>query len=198
MIKDVYNFPILNGREGDRKVLGDLIDATDPDSISQVFVEDKLYETWYHGRTVLIGDAVHKMAPNAGQGGVNAMEDAVILANCLYEISDGKQAVTPGRIAEAFKDYREQRYIHAKYQVENSANMTKILSGQVKNSGRFVFKKNAYHHAFPNVYTPAGKHISCITDSSLLLNTILLCRIENERQNAKGYHLQCSQVVNEP
>ncbi|KAF9366818.1 hypothetical protein BGX34_006087 [Mortierella sp. NVP85] len=131
MIREVYNFPISNGREGDRKVLGDLIDATDPESISQVFVEDKLYETWHYGRTVLIGDAVHKMAPNAGQGGVNAMEDAVVLANCLYEISDGKQAVTPERIAEAFRDYREQRYIHAKYQVENSANMTKILSGQV-------------------------------------------------------------------
>lgn len=131
MLKEVYNFPIQHGREGDRKVLGNLIDATDPELISKVFLEVKLFETWYHGRTVLIGDAVHKMPPSAGQGAVNAMEDAVVLANCLYEISDG-QEVTPERITEAFKDYREQRYSPAKYQVENSAGMAKILSGQVK------------------------------------------------------------------
>jgi 2-polyprenyl-6-methoxyphenol hydroxylase-like FAD-dependent oxidoreductase len=132
MIKEVYNFPIQQGREGDRKVLGDLIDATDPELISKVFLEAKLFETWYHGRTVLIGDAVHKMPPSAGQGAVNAMEDAVVLANCLYEISDGQRAITPEKITEVFKDYREQRYTHAKYQVENSAGMAKILSGQVK------------------------------------------------------------------
>ncbi|KAG0217444.1 hypothetical protein BGX31_000245 [Mortierella sp. GBA43] len=139
MIKDVYNFPIHQGRRrrasecgtaSSGKVLGDLIEATDPELISKVFLEVKLYETWYHGRTVLIGDAVHKMPPSAGQGAVNAMEDAVVLANCLYDISDGSEAVTPERITEAFKDYREQRYTHAKYQVENSAGMAKILSGQ--------------------------------------------------------------------
>ncbi|KAF9366817.1 hypothetical protein BGX34_006086 [Mortierella sp. NVP85] len=116
MIKEVYNFPIQYGREGDQKVLGDLIDATDPELISRVFLEAKLFETWYHGRTVLIGDAVHKMPPSAGQGAVNAMEDAVVLANCLYEISDGQRAITPEMITEVFKDYREQRYPHAKYQ----------------------------------------------------------------------------------
>ncbi|KAF9967484.1 hypothetical protein BGZ65_013033, partial [Modicella reniformis] len=135
MIQEVYNFPIYQDGvgggsvigDGDsdsqnrtRKVLGDLIDASEPETISRVFLESKLYETWYHGRTVLIGDAAHKMPPSAGQGAVNAMEDAVVLANCLYEISDGQQAITPEKITQAFKNYRDQRYSHAKYQVENS------------------------------------------------------------------------------
>jgi len=41
--------------------LGDLIDQTPRDKISRVFLEDKLFETWTHERTVLIGDAAHKV-----------------------------------------------------------------------------------------------------------------------------------------
>jgi len=50
MIKEVYDFVTPFGR------LGEFIDATPKDRISKVFLEEKLFETWYHGRTVLIGD----------------------------------------------------------------------------------------------------------------------------------------------
>lgn len=53
--------------------MGDLIDLTDPETISKVLLEQKLFDTWYHGRTVLMGDACHKMLPNAGRGAMNAM-----------------------------------------------------------------------------------------------------------------------------
>jgi hypothetical protein len=36
--------------------MGDLIRDTPPDLISRVFLEDKVFKTWYHGRTILIGD----------------------------------------------------------------------------------------------------------------------------------------------
>src|SRR5689334_22040743 len=51
MIKEVRDFLIPFGG-----TLGDLIDATPRDNISRVFLEDKMFETWHHGRTVLIGD----------------------------------------------------------------------------------------------------------------------------------------------
>ncbi|KAI8345109.1 hypothetical protein B0O80DRAFT_298581 [Mortierella sp. GBAus27b] len=135
LIQQVRNFPIRHFGDDHhdkevRRTVGDLIDATDPELISRVFLEVKLQETWYYGRTVLVGDAIHKMQPSAGQGAVNAMEDAVILTNCLYDLADGHQPVTPKRITEAFRSYREQRYCHAKYQVENSSKMTKIMAGQ--------------------------------------------------------------------
>ncbi|KAF9543223.1 hypothetical protein EC957_001098, partial [Mortierella hygrophila] len=41
------------------RALGDLFDATDIEKVSKVYFEDKLFETWTHGRTVLIGDAAH-------------------------------------------------------------------------------------------------------------------------------------------
>lgn len=36
--------------------MGDLIDATPKEVISQVYLEDMLFETWNYGRAVLIGD----------------------------------------------------------------------------------------------------------------------------------------------
>ncbi|KAF9536819.1 hypothetical protein EC957_009601 [Mortierella hygrophila] len=53
MIKEVRDFLIPFGG-----TLGDLIDATPRDNISRVFLEDKLFETWHYGRTVLVGDGL--------------------------------------------------------------------------------------------------------------------------------------------
>jgi hypothetical protein len=39
--------------------LGDIIDATNDEGVNRVFFEDMLYETWNHGRTVLIGDGTY-------------------------------------------------------------------------------------------------------------------------------------------
>jgi len=36
--------------------MNDFIEATPPELISKVFLEHKLFKTWHHGRTVLIGD----------------------------------------------------------------------------------------------------------------------------------------------
>jgi 2-polyprenyl-6-methoxyphenol hydroxylase-like FAD-dependent oxidoreductase len=40
---------------------------------------------WYVGRVVLIGDAAHAGSPMMGQGGCMAMEDALVLAESLYQ-----------------------------------------------------------------------------------------------------------------
>ncbi|CAO3571995.1 unnamed protein product [Mortierella alpina] len=106
--------------------LGKLVSATDEDRISRVYLEDKLFETWHHNRTVLIGDAAHKLLPSAGQGAVNAMQDAVILANCLYDLT----AVTSEGIAAALQDFKDQRYSHVVAQYEGSKKNAKILYGQ--------------------------------------------------------------------
>lgn len=38
--------------------LGDLFDATPTERVSKVYFEDKLFDTWTHGRTILIGDGM--------------------------------------------------------------------------------------------------------------------------------------------
>ncbi|ORZ26666.1 hypothetical protein BCR41DRAFT_384252 [Lobosporangium transversale] len=106
--------------------MGELIDATPKERQSKVFLEEKLFETWFHGRTVLVGDACHKMIPAAGQGAINAMQDAVILANCFYDMPDASLK----SITAAFQDYFDQRYEHAKMQIDISKFLGKVFAGQ--------------------------------------------------------------------
>ncbi|KAG0044410.1 hypothetical protein BGZ83_010355 [Gryganskiella cystojenkinii] len=120
MIESVRDFKTPFG------TLGDLIDHTPKEEISRVYLEDKVFETWTHGRTVLIGDAAHKMLPSGAQGAVNAMQDAVILANCLYDLKSLKQ----GDIEEALQDYREQRYDQVRIQNDYSNKTSFIFNGQ--------------------------------------------------------------------
>ncbi|KAF9181901.1 hypothetical protein BGZ50_005234 [Haplosporangium sp. Z 11] len=121
MTQQYYDLPCPYGG-----TVGELIDATPKDLISKVFCEEKLFETWFCGRTVLIGDACHKMLPGAGQGAINAMQDAVILANCLYDLEDS----APASIAAAFQDYRDQRYPHARAMSTNSRFISTVMGGQ--------------------------------------------------------------------
>ncbi|KAF9193293.1 hypothetical protein BGZ50_007553 [Haplosporangium sp. Z 11] len=121
MIQEFYDCPCPFGGK-----MGDLIDATPKDLISKVFLEEKLFKTWHHGRTVLIGDACHKMLPSAGQGAVNAMQDAVVLANCLYDLED----TSFKSISAALQDYYDQRFHHAKTQFEFSQKIATVMAGQ--------------------------------------------------------------------
>lgn len=66
------------------------------------------------------------MLPSGGQGAVCAMQDAVILTNCLYDLEDLSQA----SVEAALKDYKEQRYDHVKVSIDNSNSKTMFLNGQ--------------------------------------------------------------------
>ncbi|KAF9982804.1 hypothetical protein BGZ75_005711 [Mortierella antarctica] len=54
MCSDVRDFPIPGGDS--KLTLGDLIDNTPKNQISKVMLEEKVFDTWYGARTVLIGD----------------------------------------------------------------------------------------------------------------------------------------------
>ncbi|KAG0286956.1 hypothetical protein BGZ96_009050 [Linnemannia gamsii] len=122
MIAAVRDYPTTFGGG----TLGDILDATPKDVVSKVMLEEKLFDTWHHGNTVLIGDAVHKMLPTSGQGAINAMQDAVVLANCIYDLEDLK----PESLTAAFESYKQQRHGEAKKQVTNSAVNAMVSSGQ--------------------------------------------------------------------
>ncbi|MFD0266276.1 FAD-dependent oxidoreductase [Streptomyces sp. NPDC127106] len=58
--------------------------------------------TLHHGRIVWLGDAAHAMAPNLGQGGCQAIEDAAVLAHLLPagEIADSTNSAEGAEGAE--------------------------------------------------------------------------------------------------
>jgi FAD-dependent urate hydroxylase len=50
--------------------------------------------TWHRGPLIIIGDAAHATAPSSGQGASMAIEDAVVLARCLRDLTEIPRAFT--------------------------------------------------------------------------------------------------------
>lgn len=51
-------------------------------------------DQWHQGRVCLIGDAAHATAPHIGQGASLALEDTLVLAQCIRDFSDLQTAFT--------------------------------------------------------------------------------------------------------
>ncbi|KAF9359645.1 hypothetical protein BGX34_008226 [Mortierella sp. NVP85] len=112
MCKQIRDFPVPRNN----MTLGDLIDNTPKELISKVMLEEKLFDTWYDGRIALIGD-----------GAVSAMQDAVTLANCIYELPENP---TRTEIAKVFKDYQSERYPLAKNAYDTSHRLANVVGNR--------------------------------------------------------------------
>jgi 2-polyprenyl-6-methoxyphenol hydroxylase-like FAD-dependent oxidoreductase len=72
----------------------ELITTTDPASVLRNDIFDRPpLGRWSEGRRTLLGDAAHPMTPSLGQGACQALEDAVVLADCLATIPAVPQAL---------------------------------------------------------------------------------------------------------
>jgi 2-polyprenyl-6-methoxyphenol hydroxylase-like FAD-dependent oxidoreductase len=108
---------------GWREPIGRLIEATDEEAILRNDLFDRRpVRHWGSSRVTLLGDAAHPPTPNLGQGACQALEDALILAECL---SDQHEPVTALRAYEALRAKRSAAII------EQSALVGKI--GQWEN-----------------------------------------------------------------
>ncbi|CAL9150106.1 zeaxanthin epoxidase, chloroplastic-like [Musa acuminata AAA Group] len=91
----------------------DLILATDEDEILRRDIYDRIpIMSWGKGRVTLLGDSVHAMQPNMGQGGCMAIEDSYQLALELEKSwKHSVETGTPMDIASPLKRYEEERRI---------------------------------------------------------------------------------------
>ncbi|KAG0197696.1 hypothetical protein BGX28_008796 [Mortierella sp. GBA30] len=121
--------------------MAEIIDATPMDRISKVMLESKMFKVWHHERTVLIGDACHKVLPFAGQGAIQAILDGVALANALYDMKSN----SIDDITKAFKRYSNERMPIARGAVTGSRSMGRLLSVQGKLLD--IFRKISFSHA---------------------------------------------------
>jgi 2-polyprenyl-6-methoxyphenol hydroxylase-like FAD-dependent oxidoreductase len=72
----------------------DLIEATPPASILKTMATDREpNKNWGARRMTLLGDAIHPTTPNLGQGGCQAIEDALVLARCFEKYGTSEQAL---------------------------------------------------------------------------------------------------------
>ena len=56
-------------------------------------IEEVALDRWARERVVLIGDAAHATSPNMAQGAAMALEDALVLTDCLRKISTIPDAI---------------------------------------------------------------------------------------------------------
>jgi 2-polyprenyl-6-methoxyphenol hydroxylase-like FAD-dependent oxidoreductase len=106
--------------------------------------------SWYKGRTVFIGDAIHATTPNLAQGACQAIEDA-------YTLSKSLKTYFPD-LSKAFATYQSLRQDKAMFVVNTSWRL-----GQMAHSGnpilKYVYKK-FWQYAPARIFKKQEKRIN--------------------------------------
>ena len=99
-----------------------LIDATEPQAVLRTDIYDRPpARHWSLGRVTLLGDAAHPMTPSQGQGACQALEDAVVLGECLVEEPD---------IPRALREYERRRLPRANRIVRLSRQASRAVQSE--------------------------------------------------------------------
>jgi FAD-dependent urate hydroxylase len=114
------------------------LDATADIHVAKI--EEVALDRWAHERVVLIGDAAHATSPNMAQGAAMALEDALVLTDCLQ-----KNAAIPDAIA-AFEARRRPRTEWVRAQTHRRDH-TRYLPPKIRDNvlrflGRRIFHAN--------------------------------------------------------
>ncbi|PWA07056.1 monooxygenase [Pueribacillus theae] len=139
--KRVYWFACVNAKRNDQKYrqfrvedvarhfdsfsprVSELIRETDDGRLLHHDILDiKPLNQFVFGRIILLGDAAHATTPNMGQGAGQAIEDAIVLANCLSShknFQDAFKTYEKKRIKRTKKIITMSRRIGAGAQLEN-------------------------------------------------------------------------------
>ncbi|KFH66034.1 hypothetical protein MVEG_08135 [Podila verticillata NRRL 6337] len=129
MAKQVRDFKVPGGKDGRILTLGDYIDRTPKELMSKVMLEEKGFKTWRGGRTVLLGDACHKLNPSGAAGALSAIHDAVALANWICSL----ESTSLKHVEAIFKEYHAERYPAAKEAFQSNDHRVCAESGHEAN-----------------------------------------------------------------
>ncbi|KAJ5294985.1 FAD binding domain protein [Penicillium antarcticum] len=88
-------------------------------------LEEALFNMWSWGRIATVGDNSHKMTPNTGQAGNNAIESAAALANQLQRLHD-EGPVTSETIRLALRKWQEKRQARVNATVKEAAMVCRL------------------------------------------------------------------------
>jgi len=118
-----------------------LIDSV-PDGalVHRSTIEEVGLDSWVRGRVLLVGDAAHATSPNMAEGAAMALEDALVLAECLRRLE-----AIPAALA-AFEARRRPRTDWVRTQTHRR-DRTRYLPTVVRNMvlrafGRRIFRSN--------------------------------------------------------
>src|SRR5205085_9028258 len=93
---------LLELHKNDPEPIADIIKSADTIELYPVY-DIPFLANWHNGRVCLIGDAAHATAPHIGQGASLALEDTIVLAQCIRDFATVETAF------ETFQSLRQAR-----------------------------------------------------------------------------------------
>ncbi|HEU4544442.1 MAG TPA: FAD-dependent monooxygenase [Jiangellaceae bacterium] len=103
-------------------------------------IEEVQLDTWSRGSVLLIGDAAHAASPNMAEGAAMALEDGLVLAECLADSGGVAQAVAR---FQARRRPRTQWVLAQTHRRDRTRNLPPALRNLVlRKWGRRIFHAN--------------------------------------------------------
>ena len=118
-----------------------ILDTLGPDGAVHVApIEEVTLDGWSRGSVLLIGDAAHATSPNMAEGAAMALEDGLVLAECLASGGDVAQALAR---FQARRRPRTQWVLAQTHRRDRTRNLPPALRNLVlRRWGRNIFHAN--------------------------------------------------------
>ncbi|KAI9728826.1 MAG: hypothetical protein M1834_007213 [Cirrosporium novae-zelandiae] len=147
---------------------------------SMTALEENVFQTWYYGRIVCIGDSMHKMTPNLGQGANSAIESAAALANALQNLANIKRSEHPtdaeiNGILGGFNRLRLTRMID--------------ISKTSRFVTRFQARDGTFNKLFGRYLVPLAKDLPADMSSKTIAGGVMLKYLPRPKRSGTGWDL---------
>ena len=118
-----------------------ILDTLGPDGAVHVApIEEVTLDGWSRGSVLLIGDAAHATSPNMAEGAAMALEDGLVLAECVADGGDIAQAVARFQVR---RRPRTQWVLAQTHRRDRTRNLPPALRNLVlRRWGRNIFHAN--------------------------------------------------------
>ncbi len=118
-----------------------ILDTLGPDGAVHVGpIEEVTLDRWSHGSVLLVGDAAHATSPNMAEGAAMALEDGLVLAECL---ASGRGIAQTVATFQARRRPRTQWVLAQTHRRDRTRNLPPALRNLIlRRWGRNIFHAN--------------------------------------------------------
>ena len=132
---------VLADFEGPVISVGEALESSVEIHASQI--EEVVLDGWSRGCVLLVGDAAHAMSPNMAQGAAMAVEDALVLADCLSESPSVATAVSAYQTRRVPRVHRVLAMTHRRDRIRQLHPV--LRNGLLRSFGDRVYRSHYQH-----------------------------------------------------